>query len=553
MPGRVLNLNSVSTNRLGGLDRRGRIITAIAFATRYGLETTKAFIAKLLGTSRPTLHRWLEENGLDFEKLREMTKSHFKGKSPQIGDTDAILAPYSRTVWDAHMASMVKCKGCFIEVGLLDRVVELPINQVMVGSIGLSIFGRDYRAINPALVPIRSVMVVCFYHALKKHGYIHPLKGWEKGMVYADSVFGVFEQIVNKGTVHNRNPHLRHLERYDKKYSFIKLFERYGNYKPAHHSYSYRTTDELERIASSAIELFLKLEFVEPSPRTSSDFYLWESKLSVVPKRDLLYMLSRMNGRDDMGFWIEERVMDEQMSRKYSLFTSIKSVTRRMLGYTAYDMSSALQSIVLGIIDPDGTKYPWHWMMVKNKKRLRRHFAKRFDKDIDYVKERITAADNGERRKRLIGSSHIFKAYVMESEAMVDEFIAHFGKHNKTMLRKAKGFAKYDYEFVGYDENKKRIYKQSKHKDKYSIFFFLWTFIERDAREAMIESAREQGYQGPVMEVHDAIYTLETGVEYLSTDKMEWAVSRHTGLNIKIERTIGYSSATASEEEIMAA
>lgn len=80
-------------------------------------------------------------------------------------------------------------------------------------------------------------------------------------------------------------------------------------------------------------------------------------------------------------------------------------------------------------------------------------------------------------------------------------------------------------EKIGYDKKQPKL-QQTTEFNKYSLFFFIWTQIEREIRHSMMSC-----FEGFVHEVHDAVYSKEI----VEISLLEQKVLEHTGIKVKIE------------------
>ncbi len=221
----------------------------------------------------------------------------------------------------------------------------------------------------------------------------------------------------------------------------------------------------------------------------------------------MVSFLTSIKGVDSFGnYVVTYNEIDRQESRKYNLFSSINSDTRNNLGYINYDISAALQSIVFNFLDV--SKYPAHEQMLTDKHLFRENLSNELNISVKAVKVALTAADNGQLKHNLISKSTLFAAYVSETDSIVKEFTDYIVANRPNLYSTAIKYA---------DLSK-----------KYSIFFFIWTQIERQIRDVMSKSFLNQA---DVREVHDAVYSKEV----VDVDDMIRNVSDELGLDIKIE------------------
>jgi hypothetical protein len=246
-----------------------------------------------------------------------------------------------------------------------------------------------------------------------------------------------------------------------------------------------------------------------------------------IPARDLFTLLSSLKGVSTSGYIVSYNETDRQYSRKYNLFTIISSATRKQLGYYNYDIDAALQSIVSNFINMDS--YPLHKALIADKHTIRGQISLETGKSIPEVKTILSAADNGKKYKELQTKSPMLVKYVEESSRLADEFNTELLSINESMGLRAYDLAKPIFVRV-WSKRKKGDFKwvATDQKNKYSHFFFGWTQIEREIRDAMISCFTDKD---DTREVHDAVYSKEL-IDY---SVIETAISNQTGLeNIRI-------------------
>jgi hypothetical protein len=364
---------------------------------------------------------------------------------------------------------------------------------------------------------------------MTKQGGYNPALSFDKRRYLSNSLVKCFVDIARRDSIHSKSSYYRYLIEHDKSYIFATYFERYGSYRVGLSDYKYRLHTESLQLMDEVLKKFSELDFIEYEPK-ESDIVFSKELLSQIKLQDAFYLLSHCLGTNNGSYVIENKVQDVQYSRKYSVFTSISNDTRRKFGFKGYDISSCLQSIALGIL---GSKnYPIHSMLMRNKERFRNVIAKRLDKDIADVKEILTAGDNGKQYKKLRLKSKLLDKYLIEAETLADEFNTWMSDTHSYRFKIAYGFAKEEWVKTGkYDSDTgKPIFEKSGKKNKYSLFFFNWTQIERDVRKIMIESVPSNIF---VHEVHDAIYVPNEIV--LDIKNMEHKIFDSLGLRIKIE------------------
>lgn len=229
--------------------------------------------------------------------------------------------------------------------------------------------------------------------------------------------------------------------------------------------------------------------------------------------------------------------VDPEKGRTYNIFSRLKSDERKALGYNNYDISGGLQIICFNIL----THFPlYHYQSFDDlhaayplifsygvdpeaKKALREQIAKDLGKSIDEVKALLTAYSNGSQKK--VGESEQLKAFFKESDQLRREVVATIGAHQPELLESAIAQSKHSFpEDMDWQSIEKEATGQES-RDKASVFFFIWTYFEKQIRDAML-SVVDDG-----IPVHDAIYSKQT-VDY---EVFEEAVLEATGFDVKIE------------------
>ncbi len=325
--------------------------------------------------------------------------------------------------------------------------------------------------------------------------------------------------------IHSDNTALRYLQKHDKKYSFTGLFERKGNYLPGlKSSKTWFTAYSEEVILPNALSFVLDMPFSSVIPESNDIIVNAEMIKSLTIPRDLFILLSHFRGLHTGSFVVATDKQDTQNSRVYSVWTSVSSQTRQALGFKNYDMDSALQSIVFNFIDV--TKYPEHEKLILDKRAYRGLIISELDCNYDRAKRLLSAADNGQENKAR-NQSPTLMAYSKECEQMVDEFTELMQEARADLCQNATKHANHLYDKVWNRKTRKYDFVYLEEFNKYSLFFFLWTQIEREIRDVMI-SVFEKPYQ--VLEVHDAVYSREV----VDNSVLEDAIIQKLGYKITI-------------------
>jgi hypothetical protein len=406
---------------------------------------------------------------------------------------------------------------------------DQPTNQLLLASLLLPCLDAD-SSVDLTRISSSDVLAVLAIPVLESHGFIHPTSSFVNKLQYSKSIIGYYQATVySDGNVPFDNKHLDWLLRNDGKGLFLKLFIRSKHYKVGLETKSTTLTPFMKHtVTPEIIDLFLKLD-VNKVNSLPTDIHLTSTHLRNLNSRDILVLLTNVIGSDGSGGYVvnyKDTETDRQFSRKYNIFTSIKSASRKVLGYTNYDMSAALQSIVFNFIDI--TPYPQHKALIDDKHSFRASVANETGKTIADVKVILTAADNGKKYSNLSERSPILAEYVKEAASIATTFIEHITTINPKIANRAKKMAKPIYKRV-FDVDGSFSWKPVKGSvNIYSLFFFMWTQIERQIRNAMVSCFKDTH---KVREVHDAVYSQEI----IDSAVLEEAITNQTGLIIKIE------------------
>jgi len=157
----------------------------------------------------------------------------------------------------------------------------------------------------------------------------------------------------------------------------------------------------------------------------------------------------------------------------------------------------------------------------------------RLNKTLPQIKEVLSAADNGKSYKRLKQKSKLLTKYIEESSTLADEFNSWMKENHSTRYNLSHSMAKDEYIPTGKycSRTGRKKFKKSGEKNKYSLFFFNWTQIERDIRQVMISCVEDGIF---IHQVHDAIY-VHRGEMQPSIEAMQKRIYNELGLAIKIE------------------
>lgn len=223
----------------------------------------------------------------------------------------------------------------------------------------------------------------------------------------------------------------------------------------------------------------------------------------------------------------ESSKADEFYGRSYNVFCSLRSIERKKLGYIGYDMSAAMQSICLQLIKATNEDYPMLWNYAHDKmykKRIRAEIAQDLGIDIDEVKSKLTAFANGSTTEK---KRHpYYKAFQEESNRLRKAVLKYANDNEPKILERAIEQSSrelpetVDWSDVERKETRAEMLSSS------SVFFFVWTWYERQIRQAMID-ALDGG-----IEVHDAVYSKKD----IDTKIVEKEIYDQTRFRITIEK-----------------
>jgi AAA15 family ATPase/GTPase len=141
---------------------------------------------------------------------------------------------------------------------------------------------------------------------------------------------------------------------------------------------------------------------------------------------------------------------------------------------------------------------------------------------IDEVKRLLTAYANGSQKQ--VGKSTELKEFSEQSDQLRREVIAVINTYEPELLKSAIEQSKNSFPE---DQDWQNIEKEKsgKHaRDKASVFFFIWTYFEKQIRDVML-SIVDDG-----IPVHDAIYSRQE----LAFEVFEKAIMAQTAFEVRI-------------------
>ena len=490
-------------------------------------------VMRLLGIDKSAIIR-VDSEVQSISKVINLVKKldEFYQKDP------TILEHIGTSISEAILGSFNLSAYMFSKGRPVYENLELTNNQALYSLLGYPMYYREYNeplkiGTNENEVTATQLMDLSLHSSLVDECWFHHAMDRINSLTYCKHLNSVIKQIAYSERVYSKNESMTYLLHNDHKYAFTQLIERPSGQKAysGTPSFKYKYTDTLERILASSVEYFLSLELdlsiIEPK---ESDLVISAEILKEINHRDRYILLNHLTGKDQNDNYVIDNtstIKDEQLSRVYSLMTTVKSKTRTDLGFINYDISTCMQTIVAHFVDMN--KYPMHQALIDDKRTFRKTLMEELDKDYPKIKEILSAADNGKKYDSYCKTSDTLAKYIEEADILVDEFTSSIESTNNEMFLRAHAFAKKEFEEV-WEDNEETGKKELKLIDvgykKYSVFFFIWTQIEREIRDAM-----KSCFDGFVHEVHDAVYSEEE----VPLVVLERAVHKKTNLKVKIE------------------
>jgi hypothetical protein len=391
-------------------------------------------------------------------------------------------------------------------------------------SLGVPISNDDVNAdIDITRYDIKDILMCCVLLALKDLSIINGSFKTSKQIDYANHILGAYiKSVTGAGNIKSKNKHIRWLNEKDTLQLKAKLFET-SSYQAGVSSMIYTPTEFAENIFQTAFELIKSLDFKHDDTVVMQDldFRLDINLLSSLKLRDIMLILNQCVAYNN-GFIIRPDLTDCHYGRVYSIFTSISAITRKQLGFINYDIGSALQTICLQLVS-DASIYPLHLELSNNKQTFRQRVSDETGKDLAWVKQELSSADNRDTMPKKYANYPTLKAYFEEALILRVEVI---NSAEEVMLLRAKNFAKSKFKIVWIDREPKFEFDGKKES---SIFFFLWTQWERKIRKSMMSC-----FDNPnnCHQVHDAVYSMED----IDPCILESKVLSDTGFKVKISK-----------------
>ena len=358
--------------------------------------------------------------------------------------------------------------------------------------------------------------------ALKDTGLISNHFTQLKQRKYGEHLFTTYlRSITGSSRIGSTNKSVRWLNEQDTLQLKAQLFKT-TDYQPTVKSMKYEATELMSSIIEKVFEYFQVIRFKENDITLEPlDFRVTAAQLQQIRLRDTMLLLSNCIGYNS-GFIIHPVVTDKHYSRVYSVFTSISSSTRSLLGFINYDIGSALQTICLQLVDQPSL-YPLHRELMDDKQMFRTRVIKETGNDMKWVKTELSKIDNLDKMPKSYKQYPTLRLYYDEAQKLRREII---DDADKLIYSRAYLHAKPQWKQIWIDGKKTPEFEIIGKKES-SLFFFIWTQYEREIRQAMMSC-----FNTPEAchEVHDAVYTKEE----IDLKLLEDHVLEETGFTVKI-------------------
>jgi len=408
---------------------------------------------------------------------------------------------------------------------VLPRRSDISTIERILLSLGMSISNDDVDTVlDLTAVPFKEVLQALTALALKDLSIVSNVFTQHNQIKYGEVVFNAFYKSVSgSGKISSKDKDIRWLNEEDTLSLKCKLFTISG-YQANSNSMKYQPTPYALEVFRRVFDLLGAVEFKDHEiPLGVLDFTVKRESLGDIKLRDVMLLLGNCISYRD-GFIIRPTLTDNQFSRVYSVFTSIGSQTRKSLGFTNYDIGSAMQTICLQLVE-DSSLYPLHEELMNDKYAFRQKIADETGKDMAWVKKELSSADNKEGIQKAYESSPTLMQYFKEAIPLRREII---DKAEPLILSRAKEFAKVKWRKDWNKQHNQYEYHADGKKES-SIFFFIWTQWERHIRDSMMCCfAKPQECH----QVHDAVYSKED----IEPSLIEARVLNETGFKVRISK-----------------
>ncbi len=221
---------------------------------------------------------------------------------------------------------------------------------------------------------------------------------------------------------------------------------------------------------------------------------------------------------------------NHHIGRSYNVLSSLKSDERKALGFINYDMSSAIQIICFGLLyrysaDPElfsRFNLIFQYGFDRDFKReLRQKISADLAMPVDEVKALLTAYANGSSKH---SEQHpLLAAFSEDSDLLRREVIALIAQHEPQVLQMALNQTRQIFDDKMDWKSTHRLDDETERK-KSSVFFFIWTYYEKQIRDAML-SLTPDG-----IPVHDAVYSRHS----IPLADFEQRIFERTGFEVKV-------------------
>lgn len=417
--------------------------------------------------------------------------------------------------------------------------------------------------------PYRVILGAIVGHTLKyEYGILSAVRKPSTLIKYGTAIVSLYSQITSrkdrkKGTpIHSGSKAVNELLHHNKWAYIDKLFTKSTGYYSGNKAKVWNTTTTLTSVVDRSVSILLDIidntechikwetysSICSPVNVTFPNTNLFEVEASInkavsieVRVGDLRQLSTNSTLQvlqHSLGYVNDTKCLilpiqhlsntNELLGRSYNIFCRLRSKERLLLGYTGYDMAAGLQTISLQLIGATADRYPLLTRYTNDtqyKREIRQLLATDLGISIDQVKQKLTAFANGS----VSGSDKhsLYKQFQEESDLLRREVLAYTTKHNPKILQQAIQQSKKDLPedidwFSATAED-----KQSLARGKSSVFFFVWTWYERQIRQSMLKVIPEG------IEVHDAVYSKDSTI---STKLIEQQIEKDTGFKVRIEK-----------------
>lgn len=385
-----------------------------------------------------------------------------------------------------------------------------------------------------------------------EHRLLHHLYRFKDAAKVGVDVVGLFKMTCSRKNndgvpIHTDCNSVKRLLRQNKVTFVDKLFLRSDRYHAGNYSKRWKPTVLLETLMQKTVGVFLELcsvcvKHIVPhmflgSTALSGEGYDDYSSLVLIPTqllktfefKSIFLLLVSTEKVCESGLFVRikhESRLDESLGRTYNVFCNIRSWERLELGYNAYDMQAALQSISLQLVNGSEKDYPLLWKYTRDgefKMQVRSKIAGDLNIDVADVKSKLTAFANGAVSG--VDKHRYYREFQEESDRLRRNVMKAVLIDDPAVIRKAEMQSKRIFpEYLDWSDVTSNDSHQMM-KDKSSVFFYVWTWYERLIRKAML-SILPDG-----IEVHDAVYSKKD----VSCRILEQIIKEKTGFDIIIE------------------